>query len=996
MKRNRRNVDILNIATWNTRGLSKREKQERLGEECIRYNIDIAGIQETKVRAPEEKILKTKHKLIFLEQKESSHGGLGFIVSNKMKDNINSYKYINDRIATLDIVIQQKQSKTKMRIINAYAPTNEKVKKDHKLAEDFFSSLQTEILNTPSSWQLWILSDMNSRLVRKDKKVSTDEEENCSQNSVVGRYGYGKSTNENGEHLLEVLHSNELFAANTAFKHPKKHITTWTGYMRDPNKKTNSIPINAQIDFIICRNASKILLKNARSYGGAKLESDHKLVKAQIILKRMAQPKTTNIERTKKYQLQILEEHRYKKDFSAAVEDQLKEIDIRNQRPQEIIRTITKSLKNAQEQVLPEQLRTKSSGHSDSVLHNLIEIKNSSYLKLKSDNKSKDRTEQRRKINKLKAKIKERIKTLDTLKAEEMVDEIERQKDDSHKMFKAIKTIKTAKPQQVRVKDAEGNNIVNENKKVEIIKQWFEAQLTDEKYDRKHFVEDKPHHFLNPISENEVWKAIKQLKSNKSTGPDEIPNELLKNAGRRFVRYYTYAINKSITTGDRIEEIGQGNLIPLPKPNKESGPVSNLRPIILLNGVRKILSIVALRRVEAQIDNYTGPWQHGFKRGQSCADIVWCQKIMTSVVMKKQWRLHKMGIDMSKAFDTIKRDVVLKLLNDAGCTKDDIVIVKMLITNTSLRVKLNKTESAEFATTLGSFQGDSLSGKLFTLYLAGALNNLRATLEKENPPISKDMMPTEMEYADDCDFFDTDANELKDILPKINKIFSDWNLKVNQEKTEFTDIEIATAKNKKGLEKWRDNKILGTKLCSTKDTVSRINLANAAFSKYRKAWLNGKKITLKTKIRIYEAQVVSVLMYNSCTWAVPKAIMDKVDTCQRKHLRNIMKVKWPTKITNDKLYNITETTKISERVKKARWKMIGNVMRQPEQNPAHCAMVFAFKNPLKLKNKRGRPPINLIDTIIADLKEKCMDIKTDEDFEEIKNKSKDAKYWNSL
>ena len=49
---------------------------------------------------------------------------------------------------------------------------------------------------------------------------------------------------------------------------------------------------------------------------------------------------------------------------------------------------------------------------------------------------------------------------------------------------------------------------------------------------------------------------------------------------------------------DRDEiNIGKSNLFPLQKPNKEKGPLKNLRPINLLNSSRKILSIITLSRI---------------------------------------------------------------------------------------------------------------------------------------------------------------------------------------------------------------------------------------------------------------------------------------------------------------------------------------------------------------------------------------------------------------
>ena len=147
---------------------------------------------------------------------------------------------------------------------------------------------------------------------------------------------------------------------------------------------------------------------------------------------------------------------------------------------------------------------------------------------------------------------------------------------------------------------------------------------------------------------------------------------------------------------------------------KKKGPLKNIRPLTLSNAARKILSLVTLRRIQRHVDHYTGPWQAAYKQGRSCSDIVWCQRMLIAVVMNKQFHFHKIGIDMSSAFDTIKRSTILSLLSDAGCSEDDIRLVRFLLSNTILKVRVNSCMSVEFVTTLGAFQGDSLSGCLFT------------------------------------------------------------------------------------------------------------------------------------------------------------------------------------------------------------------------------------------------------------------------------------------
>ena len=252
------------------------------------------------------------------------------------------------------------------------------------------------------------------------------------------------------------------------------------------------------------------------------------------------------------------------------------------------------------------------------------------------------------------------------------------------------------------------------------------------------------------------------LKNNRATGPDGIQNELLKYGGTPLYQEYSDIINTCFETNTHLKAVGEAIITPLQKPGKPKGPLKNIRPLTLSNSTRKILSLVALRRIQRQVDNYTGPWQAGYKQGRSCGDLVWSQRMLTAVVMERHWSFHKMGIDMSSAFDTIQRSTILNLLHDAGCSEDDVRLIRFLLSNTLIRIRVDSTYSVMFETTLGSFQGDSLSGCLFTLVLAGALIHLRALIPfRNNPPMDMTtLMPLEDEYADDVDFLDEELIRL--------------------------------------------------------------------------------------------------------------------------------------------------------------------------------------------------------------------------------------------
>ena len=156
-------------------------------------------------------------------------------------------------------------------------------------------------------------------------------------------------------------------------------------------------------------------------------------------------------------------------------------------------------------------------------------------------------------------------------------------------------------------------------------------------------------------------------------------------------------------------------------------------------------------------------------------------------------------------------------------------------------------------------------------------------------------------YADDAELLSEDGQSLVKILEIASDILKDWSLFVNESNTAFTRLYLAetdaldTHGNKvRGDKGWRESVLLGSKLCSERDIVNRRNKANVAFYTYKKVWLNSSvQISESGKLKLYEALVTSVLLYNCSSWAAPETVMASVDVL---HLRQIINTYWPTDI----------------------------------------------------------------------------------------------------
>ena len=166
-----------------------------------------------------------------------------------------------------------------VRIINCYSPTLPRSIKNPAIIEQFYDELTTSV-QVPSRYEVFVAGDFNAKL---GKRTLSDVENGYSEN--MGKYGVGRR-NENGERLLNFLISNKMLAANTGFQHSSRHITTRTGTIRDSRSTNGTRRYYSQIDYVLCKSRSKVLLQDSRAYAGSKLNAafytDHKIVCARL------------------------------------------------------------------------------------------------------------------------------------------------------------------------------------------------------------------------------------------------------------------------------------------------------------------------------------------------------------------------------------------------------------------------------------------------------------------------------------------------------------------------------------------------------------------------------------------------------------------------------------------------------------------------------------------------------------------------------------------
>ena len=124
--------------------------------------------------------------------------------------------------------------------------------------------------------------------------------------------------------------------------------------------------------------------------------------------------------------------------------------------------------------------------------------------------------------------------------------------------------------------------------------------------------------------------------------------------------------------------------------------------------------------------------------------------------------------------------------------------------------------------------------------------------------------------------------------------------------------------------------------------------------------LKSHTVTIKTRLKPFKAYIQITFLCNSDLWTITKTIEDRIDSFQRKLLRQVMGVAWPKIRKSKEYYKKTGAEKWSNLVKRRRLSWLGHLLRLDEETQAKKTLA---ENLRKVKKKCGRRKTCWIDII---------------------------------
>ena len=421
--------------------------------------------------------------------------------------------------------------------------------------------------------------------------------------------------------------------------------------------------------------------------------------------------------------------------------------------------------------------------------------------------------------------------------------------------------------------------------------------------------------------DQEILKAIGQLKTNKSGGPDKIINEFFIHGKNIFTPILCNLFNKIYETGHFPEIWSEGYVIPLHKKGN-TNDVENYRGITLLSTLGKLFTRVLNNRLGEWAESYGVliEAQAGFRPGMSTIDNIFVLHGLISHVINSGNRLYCAFIDFTKAFDYIVRENLWYKLVKLGLRGKILNILKSMYSSVKSRVKFDNKLGNEFYCNLGVRQEECLSPLLFSFYLNDIEEQfINSGLEGIDINMFKVFL---LLYADDIIIFSNTAEELQQSLDLLLEYCNKWKLTINVSKTKVMVFRkggmlpqnMTFYYNGQKLEIVKEFKYLGLVFTVGGSFAGAQNIlagqAQKAIFKLNKYLYKFTYISPKHKLDLFDKLISPILNYSSEVWGFIHA-----NCIERLHLQFCKKLLGVKKTTqNDFVYGeLGRTSYITKR-----------------------------------------------------------------------------------
>ena len=289
---------------------------------------------------------------------------------------------------------------------------------------------------------------------------------------------------------------------------------------------------------------------------------------------------------------------------------------------------------------------------------------------------------------------------------------------------------------------------------------------------------------LDAPTKEEIIKAIKSLKSGKAPGNDQLSAELFK-TDPALAADILLPLFHQIWHDEEIPKTwSEGNIIKLPKKGDLTN-CNNWRGITLLSIPSKIFCKILINRIRETVDTQLRSEQAGFRKGRSCSDHIFVLRNIIEQCTEWRRKLIINFVDFEKAFDSIHRESLWKILRHYGIPCKIVQLIKAFYTN--FKCTVGTSPGTGFEVKSGVRQGCVMSSLLFILSIDWVM---RSTMNRNNRGIRWTLLSSleDIDYADDLALLSHSEAHMQNKTTDLQRNASKIGLKINIKKTEVMHL----------------------------------------------------------------------------------------------------------------------------------------------------------------------------------------------------------------
>ena len=303
---------------------------------------------------------------------------------------------------------------------------------------------------------------------------------------------------------------------------------------------------------------------------------------------------------------------------------------------------------------------------------------------------------------------------------------------DMKKFFDALKTVYGPQSSGTTpLLSADGTSLLID--KEAILKRWAEhfdgvlnrpSSIYDEAINRLLQVECNPLLAELPAV-SETVKAIILLSSGNAPGSDAIPAEIYKEGGPPVAEKLTELFHIMWRKEAIPQEFKDATIIHLFKRKGNPHVYDNDRGISLLSTAGKILARVLLNRLNEHLERsgLLSESPCGFRKNRGTIDMIFTARQLQEKCQEQNVDLYMTFVDLIKAFDTVSREGLWKIMAKCGCPAKFIAMVRQFHDSMLARVQNDGEFSDPFPVTNGVKKSCVLASTLFSTMFSAMLTD---------------------------------------------------------------------------------------------------------------------------------------------------------------------------------------------------------------------------------------------------------------------------------